>query len=108
MKIVLTDATLEKIMLRYIRDIIKVNSEPIEDGDKLEYFDQDGNLFIRVDRSFPPTVNLLFSYDFYIKMYQYLKTHPDDYHRILKSVLEQFTKLKVDEVIPSEMGVSYY
>ena len=70
MKIVLTDATLEKVMLRYIRDIIKVNSEPIEDGDKLEYFDQDGNLFIRVDRSFPPTVNLLFSYNFYIKMYQ--------------------------------------
>ena len=108
MKIVLTDTKLEKIMLRYIQDIIKVNSEPIEDGDKLEYFDQDGNLFIRVDRSFPPTVNLLFSYDFYIKMYQWLKVHPDDYHRILKSVLEQFTKLKVDEVIPSEMGVSYY
>jgi hypothetical protein len=40
MKIVLTDTTLEKVMLRYIRDIIKVNSEPIEDGNKLEYFDQ--------------------------------------------------------------------
>ena len=106
MKIVLTDATLEKIMLRYIRDIIKVNSEPIEDGDKLEYFDQDGNIFIRVDRSFPPTVNLLFSYDFYIKMYQWLKTHPEDYHRILKSVLEQFTNLKIDEIIPSSMN--YY
>ena len=108
MKIVLTDTILEKIMLRYIQDIIKVNSEPIEDGDKLEYFDQDGNLFIRVDRSFPPTVNLLFSYKFYIKMYQWLKVHPDDYHRILKSVLENFTNLKVDEIIPSEMGVSYY
>ena len=36
MKIVLTDATLEKVILRYIRDIIKVNSEPIEDESKLE------------------------------------------------------------------------
>jgi hypothetical protein len=106
MKIVLTDTTLEKIMLRYIQDIIKVNSEPIEDGDKLEYFDQDGNLFIRVDISFPPTVNVVLSYNFYIKMYQWLKTHPEDYHRILKSVLEQFTNLKIDEIIPSSMN--YY
>jgi hypothetical protein len=108
MKVMLTENKLEKIMLRYIQDIIKVNSEPMEDGDKLEYFDQDGNIFIRVDRSFPPTVNLLFSYNFYIKMYQWLKVNPDDYHRILKSVLEKFTNLKVDEIIPSEMGVSYY
>jgi hypothetical protein len=106
MKIVLTDTTLEKIMLRYIQDIIKVNSEPIEDGNKLEYFDQNGNLFIRVDRSFPPTVNVVLSYNFYIKMYQWLKTHPEDYHRILKSVLEQFTNLKIDEIIPSSMN--YY
>jgi len=106
MKIVLTDTTLEKIMLRYIQDIIKVNSEPIEDGNKLEYFDQNGNLFIRVDRSSPPTVNVVLSYNFYIKMYQWLKTHPEDYHRILKSVLEQFTNLKIDEIIPSSMN--YY
>jgi hypothetical protein len=106
MKKVLTDTKLEKIMLGYIRDIMKVKPEPIEDGNKLEYFDQDGNLFIRVDRSFTPTVNLIFSYDFYIKMYQYLKMYPDDYHRILKSVLEKFTELKVDEIIPSSMN--YY
>ena len=104
MKIVLTDATLEKVMLRYIRDIIKVNSEPIEDESKLEYFDQDGNLFIRVDMTFPRSIDVLLSYEFYIKMFRYFKADPTEYHRLLKSVIEKITGLKVNEIIPSLMG----
>ena len=104
MKIVLTDTKLEKIMLRYIQDIMKVDLEPTVDGHNLYYRDSNGDIFIKVDMSFPQSIDVLLSYDFYIKMFRYFKTDPTEYHRLLKSVIEKITKLKVNEIIPSLMG----
>jgi hypothetical protein len=50
MKIVLNENKLEKIMLRYIQDIMKVDLEPTVDGDNnLYYRDSNGDIFIKVD-----------------------------------------------------------
>lgn len=105
MKIVLNDNKLEKIMLRYIQDIMKVDLEPTVDSDNnLYYRDSNGDIFIKVDMSFPRSIDVLLSYDFYIKMFTYFKADPTEYHRLLKSVIEKITGLKVNEIIPSLMG----
>lgn len=104
MKIILTDNKLEKIMLRYIQDIMKVDLEPTVDGDKLYYRDRNGDIFLKVDMTFPRSIDVLLSYDFYIKMFRYFKADPTEYHRLLKSVIEKITKLEVKEIIPSLMG----
>ena len=53
MKIILTDNKLEKIMLRYIQDIMKVDLESTVDGDNLYYRDINGEIFIKVNMTFP-------------------------------------------------------
>jgi len=104
MKIILTDNKLEKIMLRYIRDILKVDFEPTVKGDKLYYRDGDGEIFIKVNMTFPRSIDVLLSYDFYTKMFTYLRIDPTEYHRLLKSVIEKITGLEIKEIIPSLMG----
>jgi len=104
MKIILTENKLENIMLRYIQDIMKVDLEPTVDGDKLYYRDSNGDIFLKVDMTFPRSIDVLLSYDFYIKMFGYLKADPTEYHRLLKSVIKKITKLEVKEIIPSLMG----
>ena len=104
MKIMLTENKLEKIMLRYIQDIIGVDLEPTVDGTKLYYRDKNGDIFLKVDMTFPSSIDVLLSYVFYIKMFSYLKTDPTEYHRLLKSVIEKITRLNVNEIIPSLMG----
>lgn len=104
MKIILTDNKLEKIMLRYIQDIMKVDLEPTADGDKLYYRDSNGDIFLKVDMTFPRSIDVLLSYDFYTKMFTYLRIDPTEYHRLLKSVMEKITGLEIKEIIPSLMG----
>ena len=105
MKIILTENKLEKIMLRYIQDIMKVDLEPTVDGDNnLYYRDSNGDIFIKVDMTFPRSIDVLLSYNFYIKMFTYFKSDPTEYHRLLKSVIEKITGLQVNEIIPSLMG----
>ena len=41
MKVMLTENKLEKIMLRYIQDIMKVDLEPTVDGNNLYYRDKE-------------------------------------------------------------------
>ena len=104
MKIILTDNKLEKIMLRYIQDIMKVDLEPTVDGDNLYYRDSNGDIFLKVDMTFPRSIDVLLSYDFYTKMFTYLRIDPTEYHRLLKSVMEKITGLEIKEIIPSLMG----
>jgi hypothetical protein len=104
MKVMLTENKLEKIMLRYIQDIMEVDLEPTVDNNKLYYRDKNGDIFLKVDMTFPRSIDVLLSYDFYIKMFRYFKTDPTEYHRLLKSVIEKITKLQVNEIIPSLMG----
>jgi hypothetical protein len=104
MKVMLTENKLEKIMLRYIQDIMKVDLEPTVDGNNLYYRDNNGDIFIKVDMTSPQSIDVLLSYYFYIKMFTYFKADPTEYHRLLKSVIEKITKLKVNEIIPSLMG----
>lgn len=104
MKVILSENKLEKIMIRYIQDILKVDFEPTNDGNNLYYIDKNRDIFMKVDMSFPSSIDVLLSYDFYIKMFSYLKTDPTEYHRLLKSVIEKITRLNVNEIIPSLMG----
>jgi hypothetical protein len=104
MKVILTENKLEKIMLRYIQDIMKVDLEPTVNGNNLYYRDSNGDIFIKVDMTSPQSIDVLLSYEFYIKMFRYFKADPTEYHRLLKSVIEKITKLKVNEIIPSLMG----
>ena len=104
MKVMLTENKLEKIMLRYIQDIMKVDLEPTVNGNNLYYRDINGDIFIKVDMTSPQSIDVLLSYEFYIKMFRYFKADPTEYHRLLKSVIEKITGLKVNEIIPSLMG----
>jgi hypothetical protein len=53
MKVIITENKLERILIRYLQEIEKIDFEPIKNGRYLEYRDSNGNVIMEIDTWYP-------------------------------------------------------
>lgn len=101
MKVIITENKLERILIRYLQEIQKIDFEPIKNGRYLEYRDSNGNVIMEIDTWYPMSVDCRITYELYIKMYKILNLDATRYHDLLSSVISKVTGFKINNVIPS-------
>jgi hypothetical protein len=99
MKVIITENKLERILIRYLQEIEKIDFEPTKNAWYLEYRDFEGDLAMEIDTRYP--IDCKLKHSIYIRMFQFLNLNASQYHNLLTSVVSKITGLDVDRVIPS-------
>jgi hypothetical protein len=101
MKVIITENKLERILIRYLQEVEKIDFEPTKNGRYLEYRDYNGDLVMEIDTWFPNSTDCKLKYDLYIKMYRFLNLEASQYHDLLTSVINKITGIEVETLVPS-------